>query len=324
MRTLFLHIGSHKTGTTSLQHALRRYLAKDSDTTFIDLRKPSSKLVRSRGKRRAFQAQIDLERAETIFADAVSLASLNTKKFICSDEDFFWLNDPVTVAKFAAIIERYFTRIYIICYLRRQDQLAFAHRKQVIEGHAAARFYGANVTALPRYRPYYQRYFNYARKLETIWAPAFGKDNIILRVFERDCLMKGDIVTDFSETTDIAFEPIGKITTNISMGGNQTYLGLRLLEAGVDASQRRKIVAALPPEGEYLPSRSEAMTFMEYFSKANSRLARLWEINDQPIEFNCNFGMYPETGSAMIWDFKPVQSKLIDVLDEEKLKKLGL
>lgn len=322
MSTLYLHIGSHKTGTTSLQRVFRKHLTHREELAYIDLRRPRTKLIRSTGQGKAFQARINIEKAAEVLAAACDRSAAGV--FLASDEDFFWVDDAGNVAGLADVLKRHFDEIRIICYLRRQDQLALAHRKQVVEGHAAARFYQVDVSPLPRFRPHYRRYFDYTAKLEQVWAPAFGRKNIILRLFERPRLQGNDILTDFSAAIGIALPRKARVEVNASLAGNQTYLGLELASAGVDRDTRRTIISDLPGEGRYLPCRADAEEFQAHFEGMNARLGRLWSLEGAAFAFGDDFEMYPETAALPSWNYRFVGRQLTELLDAATLERLGL
>lgn len=324
MSRLFLHIGSHKTGTTSLQQALATRLSKGGSFRFLDLRQPGTKLVRTSGKGPTFRATINLEKCDRVFKEALSDRSDPSTDWVCSDEDFFWLSSPDDVLGFADVLRRYFSEVHVICYVRRQDQLALAHRKQVVEGHAAARFYRYRLSPMPIFRPFYMEYFDYLRKLGQVWAPAVGRDRIRVRVFDRSRMVGGDILEDFAEVTGVRFQPGTSVESNASLAGNQIYLGLVLLQAGVKRLARRRIVRALPGEGRYDPSRDGAQSFLDHFRSANDRLSSEWALDGDGAVFDQSLQMYPEEQGDATWDYSSVRRKLAKVLDKEALANLGL
>lgn len=325
MASLYLHIGSHKTGTTSLQEALARSLDKRS-ASYVDIRRKETRLIKIRGSGPQFRADINVERAANLFASNLRKSSRkNTGKvFVASDEALFWPNDAEQVARLADALRSIFDSVTIICYLRRQTELAIAHRKQVIMGLPAKRFYGKEITPLPRYQPHFQDYFDYDRKLSNIWAPAFGADNVVAVPFERGRFQDGDVVKDFANRTGITFSRRRRADANTAMAGNQTYLGLVLKRAEVERDIRRRIVDKLRGEGHYLPSRKRARAFQAKFKDANQRLAQNWRCDGEPIAFEAGFERYPVEPERGPWDYSAVRSRLSKVLDKEAMAQLGL
>jgi hypothetical protein len=296
MSTLHLHIGSHKTGTTSIQRACRRFMSRTGEggVRYIDIRPPATRVVRSSGRLESFRADIRPKAADAVFrpeAQAGPGADPSGLTFVASDEDFFWISDPEPVHRLAELLRARFDEVRILCYLRRQDQLATSHRKQVMENMPAARFYGVSPTPLPVYRPHLQRYFDYAGKL-ALWAEAFGPEAVTVVPYRRDARV--GVVEDFAARTGCRFKPHKPIRANRATAGNRLLVGLKLTQAGVPAELRKQALAGLEPRGRFLPSQEAARTFLAHFEAANARLAREWRCDGAPVTFEGAFDMYPE------------------------------
>jgi len=287
MSELFIHIGSHKTGTTSIQKACS-HLLNYNFYKYLNIRPGGTRVVEDNGKLENFMAQIRLDAADQVFRPS------KKKTYITSDESFFWISEPDTVHTLAKMLRERFSKITIICYLRRQDLLAISHRKQVAEGMPAARFYGVQVTPLPKYQPHFQSYFDYANKLSTVWASAFGKENIQVISYDSVTKKGGDVVNDFSNRVGVLFNALEPIRANISIKGNKTLVGLKLTKMGVPRARAEKILEALPSVGEFLPSRVQAKEFLAHFDEPNHQLASNWKWEGAPFVFDNNFDMYPD------------------------------
>lgn len=290
MSALFLHIGSHKTGTTSIQRACSHLPSGNRDgVKYLDVRPSGTQVVGISGTLENFRARILLDAADRVFRPE------GQKRLIASDESFFWISEPDTVHKLAALLHERFSSVTILCYLRRQDRLALSHRRQVSDGMPAARFYGVEATPLPRYQPHFQNYFDYATKLSTIWASAFGKQNVQVVPYDKITRKGADVVADFAHRTGASLDISTPIRANRSMKGSRTLVGLKLMEMGLPAPRRRKILENLPAAGQFLPTRAEAQAFVAHFAGANRNLARDWTWKGAPFTFDRSFGMYPKT-----------------------------
>ena len=299
MAELILHIGSHKTGTSSIQHvlsgsqaALERqgvaYLLRDDRATGN-----ASSLVQTSGERETFEARF-------VDAKADRLLRPRAPRNIVSAEGFFWFSDPDEVGRFAALARTRFERITVLAYLRRQDRLAVSHRNQVRNAAPTMRFYGLRADPLPEYRPYLQRYFDYASKLIDLWGGAFGNDNVMAVPFEREALVDGDVVADFAARTGIELALDQPVTRNASSAGlARTFVDLKLAELGFPAEGRRKIVRRLAREGLFLPTRDEARAFLAHFEAGNARLAESFRIDGRPFGFDPSMEMYPDLSEGM-------------------------
>lgn len=294
MRRLWLHIGSHKTGTTSVQAALHqaqmdgkldglRYLNSDQKRNNISL-------VSSTGRGGKFKPEIRwaaLDRCLSTQADGDA---------ILSSEGLFWLSQPEAIDALAARLRPAFDQIRVIAYLRRQDQLALSHRKQVAFGLHATRFYGAEPTALPAYQPHFQTFFDYAAKL-ALWENAFGREAMHVRRYDRALLKDGDAVSDFFDLIgQTRFVP--KKNVNPPLSRSQLLLALRLQQAGgYDRTVIRPLIKDLPDDGPLLPARSEAEAFLNHFTKSNQALAQAYDPDGPEGYFDPQMSKYPEAGN---------------------------
>jgi hypothetical protein len=306
MASLIIHIGSHKTGTTAVQRACFRHL--NEATSYINIRPTGTRIIKSSGQLENFRAWIDLDAVDQLFRP-----NQEEMRFITSDEEFFWIYEPDSVERFAALLRQRYDSITVLCYLRRQDRLAVSHRKQVSEGNTpAARFYGVMATPLPEYAMHLDRYFDYNEKLSEIWAKAFGRQNITVVPYDRKTLVGGDIVEDFAHRCGLQFNLTEPIRVNSSLDGNRTFLGLKLSELKIARPRRKKIIDRLPGSGTFVPARAEAQAFLAHFAEANERLARNWQFEGAPFRFDRDFTFYPESRS--LWSTESVEQILQAVL----------
>lgn len=322
MTELLLHIGSHKTGTTAVQRACRRAIqdrGRDA-VRYFNVRPSGTRVTKAAGRGPNFRVEVDLDAADAVFRPERGI-----ERFVTSDEEFFWIHEPETVERFARMLRDRFGSIRILCYLRRQDRLAFSHRKQVIEQSLATRFYGVTTTPLPVYRPYFQRYFDYAAKLSEIWCTAFGKDNVELVPYDRAALKDGDVVADFAHRAGVSFSALPAREINASFAGNQTFVGLKMTEHGVSPDLRKEVMKSLRPGGVFAPTRDEAMDFVARFADANACLARDWTWNGRPFVFDDDFSAYPDAREPFsIAETAEMLDALMPCLAEPMRKRTGL
>lgn len=312
MTKLFLHIGSHKTGSSSIQKACRFSLSgPPAKVSYINIRPSGTRILYSSGKLETFRVNLDLKKVDSVFRPVPDRCGQTTgpEIHIASDEELFWINDAEQIYQLSEILVPRYESIIVICYLRRQDLLALSHRKQVIEGTPATRFYGAEAKPLPDVRPHFYTYFDYAKKLTEIWAPSFGKENIRVIPFEREAMADGDAVSEFARQTGVGFRSVGTVTTNQSLAGNRTLVGLKLAEMGIPPRQRKMLVEQLSGKGLFLPTQAEAEKFMAHFTEANNRLSREWTWQGKPLRFNESFDMYPELPEPL-WSNQDVENML--------------
>ena len=292
-RRALLHIGSHKTGTTSLQSNLLRseregllgrwrYLHAQQRVdfnTFVG--------VKGMGKDTYPVLKWPFFDRRMAFA-----ADEGMQDVIISTEMLFWLDTADQIASVYNRLQEHFDEIHVVAYLRRQDTLALSHRKQVVMGRAAYQFYGAQLQSLPVYRPHMMRYFDYATKL-SLWEEIFGAQNVTVRRFQRHDLIGGDTVADF---WNLLGEPL-KVQLerkNVAWTRTQLKAGLWLRQRGYPREAFVPLVRKLEDPVALMPARADAWAFLDHFRDSNHRLAQRYDPDGPETYFDMDFSRYPE------------------------------
>lgn len=190
MSTVYLHIGTPKTGTTYLQNVLNnnnKVLNKYGYTyPDFDVKIPNSSVLRNahflipqffdeNGNRQPEKEREVYEKCMSKLKDL----SEEYDNIIISDE-MLWVKNELNWSDFKADIDKLGLDIKIIVYLRRQDlylqsywsQLVKLHSRVAIDNYLKAGRYKKNVGL---------DYFAQLNFLSDI----FGKENIIARVYEK-------------------------------------------------------------------------------------------------------------------------------------------
>lgn len=288
MRHLWLHIGAHKTGTTSLQRALaapENSASLHGWTNLAGVHSKGSHLVKTFGAGKNFQTRLQLDVLEGRIPESGNC--------ILSTEGLFWIDDAAQIVALREFLSKHFDDIRVAAYLRRQDLLALAHRKQVVHGLPAKHFYGVQVQSLPAYRPHMMRYFGYGSKLKK-WEQAFGADTIHVRRFQPKDLKNGDTVADFFDLVGLA-PPAPLPHVNTALSRAQTLAGLWLLSRGHSPRQHMPALRRLENDGPLRPSRAEAAAFLGHFAAENAELARKYAPDGPESYFDMDLSRYGET-----------------------------
>lgn len=298
-KRLILHIGGHKTGSTSIQKAL--YLNRDS------LREQGYRLFslspegvdNQDGKPALWIRPITESPNRSLGAHiedglAAALGSMDGS-VIFSQENLSWVFAKDELLAFRSKLKESFDQITVIAYLRRQDQLAISHHQEGSKNHYAmsSRYYGDSEKALPPYQEHFDLYLDYHKRLG-MWADVFGDDNLILRLFERDRMKSGDSVQDFGNALGLILTG-ETLRQNESRGFELTKVGHLMTQAKVPIRLRKFIKRYLDNSGKLLPSRTEAQNFFALFSTSNQLLNRRFKISDQADVFSDDFSMYSES-----------------------------
>lgn len=234
MKTLYLHIGTPKTGTKSIQwfcwknrRLFKKYgycypdlsnLCPDFTVArnghfMVDLMETVEKEERKKAIHEKFEAGMKqvCELFETY--DNIVLSDENIWLTTYRKRKNLW-------KELKEVKEREGFQIKIIVYLRRQDGYLSSSWNQVVK-------MGDRVNAVKSWAEYKanfpkNRQLNYYEKLETI-AAELGKENIIVRRFEKGKFSGGSIYSDFLGTVGLEMTEeytIVKEVRNSSLKGN--------------------------------------------------------------------------------------------------------
>jgi len=231
-----VHIGTAKTGTTTLQHAfdggagrLRAaglaYLHDDGRSDARELASASvgedgfDDLLDERGivsaqERRRFRDDVQRRFAERVASCGADIHTV----LISSEHLHSRLVTQEMVDGFRRLIKPHVGAVRVVCYLRPQiDLVASFHSTRVVNG-APVDFADTCAEFLRIDSPY----SNYEWLLDR-WATAFGADAIDVRTFDRSAFDRGSIVGDFARylgvDDDVLVEPAGDANQSIGQVG---------------------------------------------------------------------------------------------------------
>lgn len=203
MRRIFVHIGGEKTGSTSVQAALALnrgrlekagvfYPRSPGEQNHVALALYSSSHPRSLNLRRSVglgteaKYQAFLASFQGTFHGELQRHPCPT--VVLSNEHLSSrLLTAREVGRFADLVRAAGT-VKIIAYLRPQHELVTSAYSTAVTSGSLEPLCVPNGDANP--------YYNYERMLSP-WADAFGEENMIVRVYDRDAFPRGDVVRDF-------------------------------------------------------------------------------------------------------------------------------
>jgi hypothetical protein len=202
---LYLHIGTEKTGTTSVQKFFRvnrdllaehavLYPITPGNQKHQRLAVAALQLSKLGEMRKAFGVKTHDEARK--FRDdlvnnltaefsrkpyeSVVISSEHLSSRVLDDEEVQWLKD---------LLSPYFEEITIIVYIRRQDDFLLSTYSTSIKSGVT------EMLAMPTEQLIEARYNHWATLSR--WARVFGREHIVCRRFERSGMVGGDIVDDF-------------------------------------------------------------------------------------------------------------------------------
>lgn len=294
-----VHIGSEKTGTTSIQHYFSKNRAGLLNRGFWY---PKS-LAYADG--RVHRRLSDLGRAiseddrrltaDEFLSEYDSAAASGAKVAVISSEFLHsMIRKRGSVARIRNFLMPHFDRMQIVYYARRQDYLISSMHSTAIRGG-----FTTDHSALPVYDGKGHHYFDHLQVCD-LWASGFGAENLICRVYERDKLLNGDIVDDFSAAIGLGIDANrAHIASNKSLS-LETMFALLLLNGSVhkgNTELRRRLVAMGSRRGgQHLPllTKADALQFLERFVESNQAFFAKYVDPSLATDFSTDFSGFPE------------------------------
>ncbi|MFD2111587.1 hypothetical protein [Thiorhodococcus fuscus] len=215
-RRLYLHIGTEKTGTTSIQEMLflnRARLAEEgyhfiASAGARNNRKLSAYAIREDRadeflELNGIHTRSDRQRFETTFAsdlrEEIQALPDHIHTLIASSEHLHSrCLQREEVAKLRALLHPFCDDIRILVYLRPQIEVITSLYSTALkcgESEDLGTFVAQR--CLPS-----NPYFNY-RGLLDLWADSFGDAQMMVRLYQRQTLIEGDLLADFASTIGV-------------------------------------------------------------------------------------------------------------------------
>lgn len=215
MGEVILHIGTHKTGTTSLQAFLRAnrdaFAAEGIGIPYSDARYRS--IDKDRNAHFLLRSVIDVikphrandeDPAFIEHGTAALQEALREYPRVLLTDEALWLQGAIA-KKFWPELKRQLAglgaeRVKIVLYLRRQDQFISSLWNQFVKGNTR------ETLALEEYvsKKSSRRAMDYDRGISML-EEQFGRENIVVRPFDRKDFAGGDLYHDFCAAIGCAF-----------------------------------------------------------------------------------------------------------------------
>ncbi|MEO0621659.1 MAG: hypothetical protein AAF183_05465 [Pseudomonadota bacterium] len=340
MPTAILHIGTEKTGTSSLQAFFKENRAALNQRGFHYPSWPGHINHTGLAAFAAADAVRDDLRIDLGVDDAASLATLRERlaaeaaaetaahagrTHIFSNEHCSSrLTTPEEIGRLRSLLAPLFDRIEIAVYLRRQDQVAVSLYSTLLK------FGGDRPEILPdpALRP---DYWNYDKQL-ALWAKAFGRDAVHPRIFDRTSLAGGSVVHDFCHRWGLGtgYADVRDANESLQPHAGEVLRRLNTAFPGyVDGDLNRmrgelgaRIGTLFPGRGPR-PARAAAEAFLAHFAESNEAVRRQW-FPDREALFSADFSSYPETEDARAVTFDQAIEVMEALWRETQTKEIGL
>jgi len=182
-KTLILHIGTHKTGTSSIQYSLLRNsnLLQKNSIRYVPLHRYRNIL------KDLAQEQIDLKKFQKFACDPLSALLLSAERL---SGNLATYNDNLfqELINLKKISEHFDFKLKVMCYLRKQDSyLESAYMQHLKWGYkdTFSKFLEAKENS--------QDWLMFYESLRSI----FDENNLVVKPFEKKFLYQNDVVADF-------------------------------------------------------------------------------------------------------------------------------
>ncbi|MCD8014780.1 MAG: hypothetical protein LUG99_16725 [Lachnospiraceae bacterium] len=330
MKTLYLHIGTPKTATSSIQvfclKNRRRFRKYNYCFPLLPLKYPNIPLKRNAHFLVEASAKCDMisvkkqeetdsQKQDSFWEKRLSSAlSAIHRQFdrydniILSDENL-WRSMSYNQQNPLDILikdgSEYGYRTKVIVYLRRQDQFLISRWNQLVKDEIMRRPFPKHLKRVLSNEPLIA---DYAAALGHI-AAKIGKDNIIVRRFEASAWVGGSIYSDFTNAaglTDAANLKLPKKKVNPGLKLNYAEIQRRI-NASRQLSEEdktflgyflRKTSAGRSEHEEYgILSEEETRAFLARFEEGNQRIAREYFGENGPLfsdEIKCQKKWTPD------------------------------
>lgn len=305
MKKLIIHSGSHKTGSSSIQRFLfnkKSILSQSSIGVFNESGHSNFWLIPH------FDNGVKIHIREN-FHDR--LAALQENVVVVSTENFSWMNNLKQIENWKLRLDRYFSEVEIVFYLRRQDKHAVSHHQQGSKDRRFIehKFYGSEPRALPTYKPMFDDYFDYNQRIGQ-WADVFGDEAINIRIFDPSNFKEGNVVADFLEAVKFDIAP-ELYRDNTSNGRQFTLLSHLMVSNKVPHDLQKHIAASLDNTGKLTPSKPEMERFYSRYRESNIALNRRFKVSPIDSIFTEDFESYPQQSNEVL-----SHSESIDALNK--------
>jgi len=299
MALCILHLGSEKTGTSSIQKyfGARRDALLQKGFWYPDSFANPAAHVHLKLSRAAINGSLGDDAPEVIEFrkeyDTAMAAGVTATVF---SSEFFHseMREPATLERLRAFLDKFFDRFQLVYYARRQDQMLASMHSTAVKGG-----WTTDKHALSVYESKGHYYFDHLAVCDQ-WSAHFGRENLECRIYERDKLTGGDIVNDFAHVIGLerGAEQI-YVSANESLSF-ETMSALLYLNASAEKDNRelrRKLVArGRKRNGSRIPmiTKSEAREFYAKFRDSNEKFFARYVDKNLATGFSEDFSNFPD------------------------------
>ena len=295
LRTIYLHIGQHKTGTTAIQDFLQlnqNELSRDavlypSTGYVINAQHKLSWSVKSvipKWVRNQFPEFSVTDKGRTLFRELNrEINASDASTIVISSENFYIDSDASLLADYLSSY-----KVKIIAYLRRQDALVQSLYLQALKDPYLA-------LKLNAYEYYRQIKYplNCIDQIDE-WISKFGKENVIVRPYRKTAFNSGSLINDFMSAIGISnLDDYRELPqrSNRRLHPALAHFLVKLYERNLNIDERKEIVGYVQEYNEKIDSSKlhsdpgvlseiQRQEILERFNNVNRDLTQLYPQSD--------------------------------------------
>lgn len=325
MQKFFLHIGTHKTGTSSIQNTMTKLkkALRGENIIYIPFSPEMGTFVVSENVDTSF-----IEKSKK-FLDSYTSSYQGSKdiRYVMSHEGFSgdprkgYCNAAINAEILSKILEPY--DVEVIIYLRQQDSfLESMYTQSIHEGDSLS--FDEFMAVCNQYT------YNWYGLIDS-YANYFGKDHITVRRYDKVYLKNGDVTDDFAELIGSKVMQSLKKKENINRGYSRDALELaRICNKAFTDKEKKKLRYLLQVTNS--KSRHEKYSYfnndarvelLNTYADSNTRVAKEYLEDKEEKLFNYDLENLKEndiyTGLTQDGLIQVVMKAVIGLEDESKL-----
>lgn len=308
MKTLYLHIGTPKTATSSIQKFLAQnrevleskgYVFPKSQHRYLNVnsRRNGHFLVQKVEKREGGRNH-ELEKQYLQEGYDLIVDEFQTYDHVILSDESIWYASSYSRKDLFADLKKQADangyRVKMVVYLRRQDTFFLSRWNQGVKQNIGAGSVLSCDEYISKTLKKDGKILNYAQKLDQI-ADIFGMENMVVRRFEPSSWIDGSIIHDFMQAIDLPiteeFTELEK-DANFRLGKNETeikrivntvpdlsreeisYFGKKLKDLSIDGKQE---------EPSEMLSAEELKEFLAPYEAGNTYVAETYFKDGKPL-----------------------------------------
>ena len=319
-----LHIGTEKTGSTSIQAYLSEHrdalykrgilfpqtcgLSCHSRLVAFSKREPDERLLRMIAVANEPET---IKRWKSAFRkkhhrEVRHFQSKYREKstVIYSSEHFQSLvRDEADIKRIHSLLSEYYDKLTLVVYLKRQDRMAFSAHNTAVQSGLDKSFSFEDVGT--------GYYYDHLQMVSN-WASVFGHESVRVRVCEKPRLYQGSVVSDLLQLSDLgdrlqdipqapaSNERLSQTAIDLLLSFNQTFRDVPTVDGVAMPVFRKRLVNHLRGIGDgdssgTRPSQEAARRFYAVFEASNAELFQRFLGGNG---FDESFSEYPEYSAA--------------------------